>query len=391
MFANTTGELPLPDRRALLRFVRRGGAFVGTHSASDTLHSWHAYARLLGGEFARHGSVQPGRLVVAPRPHPVTRGLPRTFSLTDEFYEFTAPPPEGARVLLRLDPGSVSDELGSDVPLVWARRYRRGRVFYDALGHSPETWRDPHFRLMMKRGLGGHLDADVVVVGGGILGLATAREMLLRRPGAAVQVLEREPELAQHQTGHNSGVIHAGIYYAPGSLKARLCVEGARDLYAYCEEHGVPFEKRGKLIVARDESELSRLDELERRGRANEVPGLRRVDAEGLREIEPHARGIAALHSPETGVVDFAEVARAFAADFQAAGGGDQVSAHRRRRVAARCTARRARARFAVFCAGSAADTLAVEAGADPDPRIVPVPWRLPAACGRRRASSCAA
>src|SRR6185436_5874454 len=92
VFANTTGELPLPDRRAFLRFVRRGGAFVGTHSASDTLHSWHAYARLLGGEFARHGSVQPGRLVVAPRPHPVTRGLPRTFSLTDEFYEFTAPP-----------------------------------------------------------------------------------------------------------------------------------------------------------------------------------------------------------------------------------------------------------------------------------------------------------
>ena len=114
-------------------------------------------------------------------------------------------------------------------------------------------------------------------------------------------MLEREAELAQHQTGHNSGVIHAGIYYAPGSLKARLCVEGARDLYEYCEERGVPFEKRGKLIVARDAGELPRLDELERRGRANGVPGLRRVDADGLREIEPHARGVAALHSPETG------------------------------------------------------------------------------------------
>jgi len=158
---------------------------------------------------------------------------------------------------------------------------------------------------------------DVAVVGGGILGLASARELLLRRPGLDVVVLEREPGLAQHQTGHNSGVIHAGIYYVPDSLKARLCVEGARDLYAYCEEHGVPFEKRGKLIVARDASELPRLDELERRGRANGVPGLRRMDAGELREIEPHARGVAALHSPETGVVDFAAVARSFAADVK--------------------------------------------------------------------------
>ena len=127
--------------------------------------------------------------------------------------------------------------------------------------------------------------------------------------------------MAQHQTGHNSGVVHAGIYYAPGSLKARLCVEGARELYEYCEARGIPFERRGKLIVARDEGELGRLDELERRGRENRVPGLRRLDADGLREIEPHARGVAALHSPETGVVDFAEVARALAADLDAAAG----------------------------------------------------------------------
>ena len=210
------------------------------------------------------------------------------------------------------------------------------------------------------------MDADVAVVGGGILGLATARELLLRRPESKVVVLEREPELAKHQTGRNSGVIHAGIYYAPGSLKARLCVEGARDLYAYCEERGVPFEKRGKLIIARDDGEVPRLDELERRGRANDVPGLRRVDAEGLREIEPHARGVAALHSPETGVVDFAEVARAYAADFQAAGGGIEL------RHQATVAEVRRRARFTVFCAGLAADRLAVEAGADPDPRIVP-------------------
>jgi 2-hydroxyglutarate dehydrogenase len=207
---------------------------------------------------------------------------------------------------------------------------------------------------------------DVAIVGGGILGLATARELLGRRPGLALAVLEREAELARHQTGHNSGVVHAGIYYAPGSLKARLCVEGAREMYAYCEEHGVPFEKRGKLVIARDESELSRLDELERRGRANEVPGLRRVDAAGLREIEPHARGVAALHSPETGVVDFAEVARALAAEVRAAGGhielGREVSVAEVRRLA----------RYTIFCAGLDADRLAGAAGADPDPRVVP-------------------
>jgi 2-hydroxyglutarate dehydrogenase len=207
-----------------------------------------------------------------------------------------------------------------------------------------------------------------------------------------VVVLEAEPALATHQTGHNSGVVHAGIYYAPGSLKARLCVEGARELYAYCEEKGIPFEKRGKLIVARHEGELGRLAELERRGRANEVPGLRRVDADGIRELEPHARGVAALHSPQTGVVDFAEVARGFSADVEALGGrvetncgitavGTARSAGdgaRARGLASRGGIRlthsrgELRAGFAVFCAGVSADRLAVLAGADPDPRIVP-------------------
>ena len=229
---------------------------------------------------------------------------------------------------------------------------------------------------------------DIAVVGGGILGLATARELLLRRPGASVVVLEREPELARHQTGHNSGVIHAGIYYEPGSLKARLCVEGARDLYAYCEERGIPFQRCGKLIVARDENELPRLDELERRGEANGVPGLRRLDAGGLREIEPHARGASALHSPETGVVDFAAVARAFAADVEAAGGrihtgcavagmaadagGARGEPAARGRLRLLHSHGELRARFAVFCAGAWADELAVRAGAGPDPRIVP-------------------
>src|SRR5256885_5979713 len=127
--------------------------------------------------------------------------------------------------------------------------------------------------------------ADVAVVGAGILGLATARELLRRDAARRVVVLERETTIAAHQTGHNSGVIHAGIYYAPDSLKARLCVEGARAMYAYCEANGVPAERCGKLIVAADRSELPRLDELERRGRANGVPGLRRVRAEEIAEI----------------------------------------------------------------------------------------------------------
>jgi L-2-hydroxyglutarate oxidase len=222
------------------------------------------------------------------------------------------------------------------------------------------------------------VEVDLAVVGGGILGLATARELLARRPGASVVVLEREAELARHQTGHNSGVIHAGIYYAPGSLKARLCVEGARELYEYCDEHDIPCRRSGKLIVARDESELGRLHELERRGRANEVPGLRRLDASGLREIEPNARGVAALHSPGTGVVDFAAVARSFAADVEAAGGQIHLRSEVREigqianRLRLAHSGGELRPRFAVFCAGAWADQLALRAGADPDPRIVP-------------------
>lgn len=153
VFANTSGELALPSRRALLRFVRRGGGFIGTHSATDTLHSWPGYARLVGGEFGRHGAVESGRVNVSARPHVTTRGLPRSFQITDEFYEFTAPVPAHARVLARLDPESVPDELGSTLPLAWARRYGDGRVFYNALGHRKETWRDPNFRRLTSRGL----------------------------------------------------------------------------------------------------------------------------------------------------------------------------------------------------------------------------------------------
>ena len=162
---------------------------------------------------------------------------------------------------------------------------------------------------------------DVAVVGGGIIGLAVARELLARRPGLGVVVLEREPELATHQTGRNSGVVHAGLYYAPGSAKARLCAEGKQLLEAYCLERGIPIQHVGKLVVALDADELPRLAEIERRARANGVPDLEVVDTEGLRKREPHAAGIRAIWSPRTGIVDFRRVALSYADDVRAAGG----------------------------------------------------------------------
>jgi L-2-hydroxyglutarate oxidase len=221
-------------------------------------------------------------------------------------------------------------------------------------------------------------ECEIAVVGGGIVGLAVARELLERRPERSVAVLEREEEIGRHQTGHTSGVIHAGIYYRPGSLKARLCVEGARLLYEYCDRRGIEARRDGKLIVAATEGELGALDELERRGLANSVPGLRRIGADQIAEIEPHARGVAALHSPETGVTDFVEVARSYAADVEAGGGtvatGCAVSGSRAgtRRIVLEHAHGATSALFAVFCAGSWADRLAVAAGAPAEPRIVP-------------------
>jgi 2-hydroxyglutarate dehydrogenase len=219
---------------------------------------------------------------------------------------------------------------------------------------------------------------DLAVVGGGILGLAVARELTRQRRQATVCVLEREQRLGAHQTSHNSGVIHAGIYYLPGSLKARLCVQGAQELYAYCDERGIPCEPCGKVIVALAASELAGLDELERRGRANGVPGLVRLDAAGIRALEPHCEGIAGLHSPATGVVDFAAVASAYAQDVLDAGGviatGCEVEGVEAGTRAVRLVHRHGatEAAHAIFCAGAWADRTAVLAGADPDPRIVP-------------------
>jgi (S)-2-hydroxyglutarate dehydrogenase len=221
-------------------------------------------------------------------------------------------------------------------------------------------------------------DCDLVVVGAGIVGLAVARELAHRHPDATLVVLEREPWIASHQTGHSSGVIHAGIYYRPGSLKARLCVAGARELYGYCEQRGIPAERTGKVIVATDPRELPRLDELERRGTANEVPGLRRIGPDELREVEPHVRGIAALHSPATGLVDFAEVARSLADEVAEAGGTIATRCAVREistpdgRIAFRHDLGETSATAAVLCAGAWSDRLAVAAGDSPDPRMVP-------------------
>jgi 2-hydroxyglutarate dehydrogenase len=219
---------------------------------------------------------------------------------------------------------------------------------------------------------------DIAIVGGGIVGLAVARELTHRHPRASLCVLEREPELGAHQTGHNSGVVHAGVYYTPGSLKARLCVEGARELYAYCEERGIDVEACGKVIIATEPGELGRLEELRQRAAANGVAGVRRIDADGIQAIEPHARGIAGLHVPSTGIVEFGALARAYADDVLAAGATITTGCGvHRMEVAARTlrvthTRGVTEARHAIVCAGAWSDRLAVAAGADPDPRIVP-------------------
>jgi (S)-2-hydroxyglutarate dehydrogenase len=221
--------------------------------------------------------------------------------------------------------------------------------------------------------------SDVVVIGGGIVGLAVARELLDRDSSRTLTLLEREPALATRQTGSSSGVIHAGVYYEPGSLKARLCVEGAALLYAYCEARGLEARRAGKLIVASSASELPLLDELEQRATANGVPGLRRVGPEEIAEVEPHARGIEALHSPHTGVVDFSRVAAAMAADVRAAGGrietGRPVTGLAASGTGLRLSGPRwepIEAGFAVACAGAGADRLAIAAGAPAEPAIVP-------------------
>ena len=224
---------------------------------------------------------------------------------------------------------------------------------------------------------------DLVIVGGGIVGLATGLQLLRRRPDLRLVILEKEPEIASHQSGHNSGVLHAGLYYAPGSLKARLCREGKAALETFATEHDIPFEHCGKLVVALDESELERFAALKARAEANGVPGLREVGLEEIREIEPHAAGIRALHSPFTGIIDFRRVALAYADEIHAAGGeirtGQRVAAITRRRDAMVLTVtgadgveRTVVARDVIACAGLQSDRVAAMTGDAGNEQIVP-------------------
>ncbi len=219
---------------------------------------------------------------------------------------------------------------------------------------------------------------DVVIVGAGIVGLAVAREWLQRNPAAKLMILDKENEIAAHQSGHNSGVIHSGIYYAPGSLKARACVAGAAKMMAYCDEHEIPYRLCGKLIVATEEDELPRLEALYERGQANGVPGLEMVDADRLREIEPHAVGLKALWSPRTGIVDYRQVAQSYADEIKAAGGEitllAEVTGIERRNgtTLVETTLGDFEAGLVVTCAGLWADRVAQMSGGDRKPEIIP-------------------
>lgn len=219
---------------------------------------------------------------------------------------------------------------------------------------------------------------DVTVIGAGIVGLATARALLQRQPRLRLVVLDKERTIATHQTGHNSGVIHSGVYYTPGSLKARLCVQGSRELYAFCETHGIAAERCGKVIVAADERESPRLEELYRRGMANGVPGLELIGPERLHEIEPYCAGVRALWVPSTGIVDYGQVAAAYADDLRGSGGEVRVGSGVRaiqntpEAVVLQTECDEVKSRFVVACAGLQADRVAQLSGAPAEPRIVP-------------------
>ena len=220
----------------------------------------------------------------------------------------------------------------------------------------------------------------MAIIGGGIVGLATALRLLEARPDLRLGLLEQEQELAGHQSGHNSGVVHAGLYYAPGSLKARLCREGRDDLEAYCTSNGIPIEQTGKLVVALTEDELPRLEALRDRATANGVPGLELVGPDRIRELEPHAAGVRGLWSPSTGIVDFRRVALAYADDVRSRGGtiwtGRRVTGLDQRpgELVVRTTVGDLVAGAVISCAGLWADRVAALTGDDgrDAPRIVP-------------------
>jgi L-2-hydroxyglutarate oxidase LhgO len=217
----------------------------------------------------------------------------------------------------------------------------------------------------------------VAIVGGGIVGLATGMKLLDQYPNLKLVILEKEDRLAVHQTGHNSGVIHSGIYYKPGSLKARLCVMGKQELLRFCDEHGIPYNLCGKVIVALDEGELGRLEDLYQRGTTNGVPGLEMIGPERLRELEPHAAGIKALYSPYTGVIDYTKVADVYAQQVRERG-GEILTGHevtnivKGKPLTLETPAGAVQASYLITCAGLQSDLIARMTGAPDDLRIVP-------------------
>ena len=219
---------------------------------------------------------------------------------------------------------------------------------------------------------------DVLIIGGGLVGLSTAMHLKQIRPRTSVVLIEKDSELASQQSGHNSGVLHAGIYYEPGSLKAKFCVEGNRALQTFCEAHEIPVESCGKVIVAGNEEQEARLARLHERGVANGVPGLQLISEERLREIEPHVAGTTALYAPNSAIVDFRQVARKYATVFEGAGGEIRLG---RRFLSATADGGQSRvvtetsefeAGLVINCAGLHSDIVARQMGVDPDIRIIP-------------------
>lgn len=219
---------------------------------------------------------------------------------------------------------------------------------------------------------------DIAIVGAGIVGLATARALLERAPRTKITLLDKEAKIAQHQTGHNSGVIHSGIYYKPGSYKAKLTVQGAQLMREFVQSRGLKTEPIGKVIVATSQAEIPRLQTLFERGTANGVAGLEMIDAARLKEIEPHAAAVKAIWSPATGIVDYGEVAETFAKELTAAGAviqtgaGVHAIARRTDGVTLETAKGAVSARRLINCAGLYSDRIARMAGATPDVQIIP-------------------
>ncbi len=224
----------------------------------------------------------------------------------------------------------------------------------------------------------GNPSIDIAIVGGGIVGLSTARTLAQQHSGLAITIFEKEADVAQHQTGHNSGVIHSGIYYRPGSQRARMAVQGSERMVAFCEEYGIPYDRCGKVIVATADSQLPALGELARRAQANGVPGVRMIGPEELRELEPYATGIRAIHVPSAGIVNYSLVAQAYRKLFEDAGGsictGAEVTAIAQESNGLRLETTQGDflSKHVITCGGLYADRVSMAAGLKPDVKVAP-------------------